>query len=89
MKTRAALSRRILRVASSETVTTPEQWWNTAEGAAVVAVEEEIYSFCLIFQAMYDATVERVLVSDVPWIPSEMKEIVQVDIGCETVLSDH
>jgi hypothetical protein len=38
---------------------------------------------------MYDATVERVLVSDVPWIPSEMKEIVQVDIGCETVLSDH
>jgi hypothetical protein len=78
-----------VRVASSETVTTPEQWWNTAEGAAVAAVEEEIYSFCLIFQAMYDATVERVLVSDVPWIPSEMKEIVQVDIGCETVLSDH
>jgi len=78
-----------VRVASFETVTGPEQWWNTAEGAAVAAVGEEIYSFCLIFQAMYDATVERIVVSDVPWIPSEMKEIVQVDIGCETVLSDH
>jgi len=76
------------RVASLETVTGPEQWWSTAEGAAVGEVEEEIYSFCLVFQAMYDATLERMIVSDVPWIPSEMKEIVQVDVGCETVLSD-
>jgi hypothetical protein len=37
---------------------------------------------------MYDATVERVAVADVAWIPWEMKEIVQVDIGCETVRSD-
>jgi len=77
-----------VRVASFETVTGPKQWWSTAEGAAVGAVNEEIYSFCLVFQAMYDATVERLVVSDVPWIPSEMKEIVQVDIGCETVRSD-
>jgi len=73
------------RVASFETVTGPEQWWATAEGAAVRAAEEDIYSLCLVFQATYDATVERIVVSDVPWIPSEMKEIVQVDIGCETV----
>lgn len=77
-----------IRVASFEMVTGPEQWWDTAEGAAVRDVQEEIYSFCLIFQDMYDATVERVAVADVPWIPSEMKEIVQVDIGCETVRSD-
>ena len=77
-----------VRVASFETVTGPEQWWNTAEGTAVGAVEEEIYSFCLLFQAMYDATVERLVVSDVPWIPSELKEIVEVDIGCESVRSD-
>jgi hypothetical protein len=85
----AAESALAVRVASFETVTGPEQWWNTAEGAAVGGVEEEIYSFCLVFQAMYDATVERIVVSDVPWIPSEMKEIVEVDIGCETVQSDH
>jgi len=85
----AAESALATRVVSFETVTTPEQWWDTAEGEAVGVVEEEIYSFCLVFQAMYDATVERIALSDVPWIPSEMKEIVQVDIGCETVRSDH
>ena len=84
----AAESALAVRVASFETVTGPEQWWNTAEGTAVGAVEEEIYSFCLLFQAMYDATVERRVVSDVPWIPSELKEIVDVDIGCESVRSD-
>ena len=84
----AAESALAVRVASFETVTGPEQWWHTAEGTAVGAVEEEIYSFCLLFQAMYDATVERLVVSDVPWIPSELKEIVEVDIGCESVRSD-
>ena len=77
------------RVTSSDTLTAPEQWWDTAEGEAVGAVEEEIYSFCLIFQAMYDGTAERIALSDVPWIPPEMKEIVHVDIGCETVRRDH
>ena len=85
----AAESALAIRVASSDTLTAPEQWWNTAEGDAVGVVEEEIYSFCLIFQAMYDKTAERIALSDVPWIPAEMKEIVQVDIGCETVRSDH
>jgi hypothetical protein len=77
------------RVASFESVTGPEEWWATSEGAAVRAAEEDIYSLCLVFQATYDATVARIVVSDVPWIPSEMKEIVQVDIGCETVRRDH
>lgn len=85
----AAESALAARVASYETATGPEQWWATAEGAAVGGVEEEIYSLCLVFQDMYDATVERIVVSDVPWIPSEMKEIVQVNIGCETVRRDH
>jgi hypothetical protein len=85
----AAESALATRVASFDTATVPEQWWDTAEGEAVGAVEEEIYSFCLVFQAMYDRTVERVALSDVPWIPAQMKEVVQVDIGCETVRGDH
>ncbi len=72
-----------VRVASFETVTEAEQWWNTAEGKAVRAVEEEIDTLCHVFQAMYDATIERAIVSDVPWISPEMKEIVQIDVGCE------
>jgi hypothetical protein len=55
----------------------------------VGAVEDEIFSFCLVFQAMYDRTVERIALSDAPWIPAQMKEVVQVDIGCETVRRDH
>ena len=75
------------RVMSFDTVTGPEQWWATSEAAAVRAAEEEIHSLCLLFQATYDATMARIVVSDVPWIPSEMKEIIQADLGCETVRS--
>jgi hypothetical protein len=71
-----------LRVASFETATEPGQWWNTAEGDTVRAVDEEIDAFCRIFQARYDATIERTGLADVPWIPPEMKEVVQIDIGC-------
>lgn len=77
------------RVAATQMVTGPEQWWNSPEGAAVGAIEEEIYSFCLVFQQMYDATLERVVGPDTPWLPSEMKEAIRVDIGCETVRNDH
>ncbi len=72
-----------IRVASLETVTGPDDWWDTAEGKAVHSVDEEIDEFCHVVQARYDATIERVVLSDVPWIPSDMKEIVQIDIGCE------
>lgn len=71
------------RVASFEAVTEPEQWWNTAEGAAVRSVEDEINEICRAFQASYDATIERLAFSDVSWIPSEMKEIVRIDVGCQ------
>lgn len=71
-----------IRVASFETVTERDQWWDTTEGRAVRAVDEEIDAFCHVFQVAYDATIERVILSDVPWIPSEMKEVVQIDIGC-------
>ncbi len=71
------------RVASYETVTEPEQWWSTPEGKSVQAMDEEINAFCRVVQARYDATIERIVLSDVPWIPSDMKEIVQIDIGCQ------
>lgn len=72
-----------VRVAAYETVTEPGQWWDTPEGEAVQAVEDEIDALCNVFQAMYDATTERIVLSDAPWIPSEMKEIIQIDIGCQ------
>lgn len=72
-----------VRVASFETATEPHQWWDTAEGKAVLALDEEVNAYCRIVQARYDETIDRIILSDVPWMPSDMKEIVQVDIGCE------
>ena len=71
-----------VRIASFDAVTEPSQWWDTAEGKSVQAVNEQILVLCNQFQAMYDATVARVVLSDTPWIPDRMKEVVQVDIGC-------
>ncbi len=71
------------RVISFETVSGPEDWWDTSEGMAVQALDEEINEFCQVVQARYDATIERVVLSDVPWIPADMKETVQIDIGCQ------
>lgn len=72
-----------LRVSKSGTTSGPDEWWDTAEGQAVRGVDAEIFAFCLAFQERYDATIGRMISSDVPWIPSEMKEIVRIDIGCE------
>jgi hypothetical protein len=70
------------RVDSFETVTEPDQWWATAEGMAALDVQHEIDAFCQVFQSVYDATIERAVVSDLLWIPADMKEIVQIDLGC-------
>lgn len=40
---------------------------------------------CADFQAKLDATEERGGSADTPWIPSEMKEIVDVAIGCSNL----
>ena len=71
-----------VRIASFDAVTEPSQWWDTAEGKSVQAVNEQIFLLCNQFQAMYDATVARVVLSDTPWIPDRMKEVIQIDVGC-------
>ena len=34
-------------------------------------------------QAELDATVERGVFADTPWIPSELKEVVDIVLGCD------
>jgi hypothetical protein len=70
------------RIASFDTVTEPSQWWDTAEGKSVQVVNEQIFVLCNQFQATYDATIARVVLSDTPWIPDRMKEVIQIDVGC-------
>ena len=71
-----------VRIASFDAVTEPTKWWDTAEGKSVQAVNEQIFVLCNQFQVTYDATVARVVLSDTPWIPDRMKEVIQIDIGC-------
>jgi hypothetical protein len=71
-----------VRIASFDAVTEPSQWWDTTEGKSVQAVNEQIFVLCNRFQATYDATIARVVLSDAPWIPDLMKEVIQIDVGC-------
>lgn len=70
------------RVATFETVTEHWQWVDTPEGQAADALLEEVFAFCRASQADFDATQEREILEDVPWIPSEMSEVVSVAFGC-------
>jgi hypothetical protein len=70
------------RVKTFETIDDHWQWVDTPEGQASDALLEEVYAFCRASQADYDATKDREALKDVPWIPSEMSEVVSVAFGC-------
>lgn len=54
------------------------------EARAADAARVEMIAFCLATQARLDATADRQAFEDLPWIPSELQEVVQVVFGCET-----
>ncbi|MCP4963161.1 MAG: hypothetical protein GY925_28320 [Actinomycetia bacterium] len=70
------------RVATLDSGVPPEQWWETPEGQAARAVDEEVTSVCHVAQAEFDKTESGAVFADTPWIPSEMKEVVRVAFGC-------
>jgi hypothetical protein len=70
------------RVAEFDAITEHWQWVDTPEGEAADAILEEVFVFCRASQADYDATKDRAPLRDVPWIPSEMSEVVSVAFGC-------
>lgn len=47
-------------------------------------VTTEMIAFCQERQAEFDATADRDVFADTPWIPAEMQEIVLVAFGCDT-----
>ena len=70
------------RVARYTEVTEHRQWLDTPEGAASLAILEDVFEFCRSSQATFDATESRGEAADVPWIPQEMKLVVSVAFGC-------
>jgi hypothetical protein len=65
-----------------ETADELSELWNTQAGLTADAVDEEARAFCATAQAQFDSTRNRADVFEGPWIPSELKEVVQVFFGC-------
>ena len=69
-------------VAGYESIEGHWEWVDSPEGRAADAILEEVFAFCRASQADYDATAVGASFEDVPWVPSEMTEVVSVAFGC-------
>ncbi len=70
------------RVATYDDAAELEGMWDTPEGQVVLAALEDTYILCRATQAEFDATQDREGFGSMPWIPPEMKEVIQVAFGC-------
>lgn len=69
-------------VLEAETVEEARAAWDTAAGEVARAVDAESVAICEAAQANIDATQDRETLSDTPWIPPEMKEVIEVAFRC-------
>lgn len=56
--------------------------YESQEFLATEAVDEEAVAMCLAAQAEFDSTADREVFGDMPWIPSELREVITVAFGC-------
>jgi len=61
-----------------------EEFSQSSEMTAYRAALTEGKTVCTDFQAKLDATAERGVFADTPWIPGELKEVVDAALGCES-----
>ena len=52
------------------------------EALAYYDLDAEMLPLCLELQSKLDATAEREIFAEVPWVPSEMKEVVELVMDC-------
>jgi hypothetical protein len=65
-----------------EAVASLGQIWNTSEGQAARAVDQEAVAICRAAQASFDESADREVLADVSWVTSDMKEVIDVVFGC-------
>lgn len=70
------------RAEDFETATEWHLLYETPEALAIAEVQEEMIAFCQARQAEFDATADRKVFADSPWVPSELQEVVTVLFGC-------
>jgi hypothetical protein len=68
--------------AAADTATDWEALSNSPEMAAYRTAIADGKQVCNDFQAKLDATAERGVFADMPWVPSEMTEVVEAVLGC-------
>jgi len=64
---------------------TASDWEELSESPEMVAYRDALEAdnqVCADFQATLDATADRGVFADVPWMPSELSEIVDYALGC-------
>ncbi len=69
-------------VARAATAATLEELDQSAEAEAYRAIGTEAASLCQEFRARIDTTADREVFADTPWIPADMKEVVEVTFRC-------
>ena len=69
-------------VMEAETAEEARTAWDSPAGDAARAVDVESLAICDAAQASIDATQDRDSFSDTPWIPPEMKEVIEVTFKC-------
>lgn len=68
--------------ARAESATTLEELEQSAELAAYRVTQADAVLVCREMQARIDATAGRDIFVDTPWIPGDLKEVVEVAFGC-------
>ena len=71
------------RVMNLESAIGIDSIWETPEGMAARAADEQAIALCHVAQSEFDQTTDREKFRDVPWIPSEMKRVIVVAFGCD------
>lgn len=71
------------RIVAYESLTQHWQGWDTPEGQSAIAVDQELVALCFLTQEELDRTQSRELLAEMSWFPSDMKEVVNVVLGCD------
>jgi hypothetical protein len=66
----------------AETAASLDELQTSSEALAYWDLDAEMHPLCLEFQSRLDATAERKIFAEVPWIPGDMKEVVSLVMGC-------
>jgi hypothetical protein len=68
--------------ARAETASSLDELNESPEAVAYWDLDAEMRPLCFEFQSRLDATAEREVFAEVPWIPGDMKEVVSLVLGC-------